>query len=410
MKMSALKFRITIFFLLLNMICFSQQPQKPFPQHVKYFAGTILPDHVTRQQLDDSTRKFYSLWKERYVNDDAGKDQNYIWVEGSVGNKICVSEGQGYGMIIVALMAGYDSSAQKTFDNLFHYFKAHPSSKSFYLMAWAQNSKFKNIDGSSATDGDIDIAYSLLLANKQWGSTGEINYLEEAKKMITAIYQQEINPISFSILLSNQIEADSKDYFDTRTSDFMPAHFRSFSKNYSDQNWIKVIDKNYALFNFMQNKYSKGIGLVPDFIQHVNQHPIPAKANYLESKFDGLYNYNACRVPWRIATDYIIYGDSRSKKIIDRINAWIRETTSNIPDNISAGYSLSGEDIRGRNFEAMSFIGSFAVAAMVDARNQKWLNKLWDYIFSFDLDQYDYYDNSIKMFELIILSGNYWVP
>ena len=58
----------------------------------------------------------------------------------------------------------------------------------------------------------------------------------------------------------------------------------------------------------------------------------------------------------------------------------------------------------------MSFIASFAVAAMVDTKNQAWLNKLWDYIVSFDIDQFDYYDNSIKMFNLIILSGNYWVP
>lgn len=398
------------FLFCLNSMVFAQPCKKPFPQHVKYFEGTILPNHITQQQLDDSTRKFYKSWKARYVNDDAGKNQNYIWVEGSVGQKVCVSEGQGYGMIIVALMAGYDSAAQTTYDKLFNYFKAHPSTKSACLMAWAQTKSFKDVDGSSATDGDMDIAYSLLLANKQWGSTGKINYLSVAGKMIAAIYEQEINPVTFSILLSNDVQRGSKDFFDTRSSDFMPAHFRSFNTASNDSNWLSIINKNYALFNFMQKKYSNGIGLVPDFIQHINKVPMPAKANYLESRYDGLYNYNACRVPWRIATDYLVHGDIRSKKLIDRINFWIRQTTNNIPDNISAGYTLAGDDIHGRNFEAMSFIGSFAVSAMVDARNQKWLNKMWDYIFSFDLDQYDYYDNSIKMFELIILSGNYWVP
>jgi hypothetical protein len=130
----------------------------------------------------------------------------------------------------------------------------------------------------------------------------------------------------------------------------------------------------------------------------------------MESRYDGAYNYNACRVPWRIATDYILTGDSRSKIFAERINYWIRLTTENIPDNISAGYTLGGDDLRGRNFEAMSFISSFAVSAMVSAENQEWLNKLWSYILSFDLDQFDYYDNSIKMIELIIISGNYWSP
>ena len=401
---------LLIYFIFFGNYSFCQQIIKPFPQHVKYFGGVILPNHVTQLQKDDSVRTFYTAWKQRYVNDDAKKGQYYIWVEGSVGNKICVSEGQGYGMIIVALMAGFDTTAQKTYDGLYNYYKAHSSSNSPHLMAWAQTKSFKDADRSSATDGDMDIAYSLLLANAQWGSYGIINYLQQAQSIMMAILQQEINPVSFSILLSNVIEPESKDYFDMRTSDFMPAHFKAFGKISTDSNWIKVIAANYKLFNFMQNKYSKEAGLVPDFIQHINTKPIPAKPNYLESRYDGHYNYNACRVPWRIATDYIVNGDKRSKQFADKINKWIRSTTRNIPDNLSAGYTLDGNDIKGRYFEAMSFIGSFAVAAMVDAKNQTWLNKLWDYIFSFNLNQYDYYDNSIKMFQLIILSGNYWVP
>ena len=66
--------------------------------------------------------------------------------------------------------------------------------------------------------------------------------------------------------------------------------------------------------------------------------------------------------------------------------------------------------MKGRYFEAMSFISSFAVAAMVDSKNQIWLNKLWDYIVGFDIDQFDYYDNTIKMLVMIELSGNYWKP
>jgi endoglucanase len=308
------------------------------------------------------------------------------------------------------LMAGYDTTAQKTYDGLYRYYKNHPSSKSALLMAWAQTAGFKDADGSSATDGDIDIAYSLLVANAQWGSKGDIDYLRAAKSMILAIKQQEINQVTFSVLLSNAVEPDSKDYFDMRSSDFMPAHFRSFANVTKDSVWGKVIDANYTLFDFMQNKYSADAGIFPDFIQHINNKPAPAIPNYLESKYDGSYNYNACRVPWRIATDFIIYGDKRSKAITQKINNWIKETTQSNPDNISAGYTLGGDDLKTRSFEAMSFIGPFAVAAMVDLKNQNWLNQLWDYITGFNLNQYDYYDNTIKMIDLIILSGNYWAP
>ena len=48
------------------------------------------------------------------------------------------------------------------------------------------------------------------------------------------------------------------------------------------------------------------------------------------------------------------------------------------------------------------------VAATIDKNNQQWLNKLWDYLVGFKLKDYDYYDNSIKMLNMIQVSGNYW--
>ncbi|MGH2647273.1 MAG: glycosyl hydrolase family 8 [Ginsengibacter sp.] len=395
---------------MINTASYSQPVLKPFPQHVKYNNGVINPSNASPRQMDDSVCSFYKKWKGRYVRNAATPGQYYIWVENTVDDNECVSEGQGYGMMITALMAGYDKEAQKIYNGLYRYFKAHPSKNNPYLMAWAQTKSFKDVDGTSASDGDIDIAYSLLVANAQWGSSGNINYLKEAQLMIAAIKKQEINPETFSVLLSNAVEPDSKDYYDTRSSDFMPAHFKAFGKATKDNFWNKVVDKNYTLFKFLQNEYSPDAGLVPDFIEHIKRKPGAARPHYLESKYDGAYNYNACRVPWRIATDFLINGDQRSKEFVEKINTWIKETTQNNPDNISAGYTLGGDDIKNRYYEAMSFIASFTVAAMISSQNQDWLNKLWDYVMSFNLDQFDYYGNTIKMISMIILSGNYWAP
>jgi endo-1,4-beta-D-glucanase Y len=340
------------------------------------------------------------------VNPACKPGEYYIWFE-TKGNKQCVSEGQGYGMIITVLMAGADQGAKPIYDGLFNFYKDHRNNHK-YLMAWAQDKNCKSIDPSSATDGDMDIAYSLLLANKQWGSKGTINYLKAAQNMIGAIMKYEINPKTYSIILSDAVEHDSRDYFDTRSSDFMPDHFKAFEKVTSDERWKKVTDDSYSLFRHMEETYSPDAGLVPDFIVDINKKAKPAKPHFLESKYDGYYNYNACRVPWRIATDYLLTGDPRAKAINDKINRWIRETTKGNPDNISAGYTLEGNDIRGRYFEALSFIGPFAVSAMVDQKDQQWLNSVWDYLVHFKLKDYDYYDNSIKLLDMIVLSGNYW--
>lgn len=383
------------------------QVLKPFPQHVSYFSGAVKPSHIPQTRLDNAVRDFYTQWKKRFIKSVPGKPESYVWFEGT-GHKQCVSEGQGYGMIIAALMAGYDPSAKDVYDNLFRYYRSHPSYKSKYLMAWAQKTNGRDLDKTSATDGDMDIAYSLLLASRQWGNNGAINYLQEGRAMINAIMQYEINHKSWSVLLSDGVESESKDYFAMRSSDFMPAHFKVFQQVTGDNRWGRVIDAGYRLFTDMQHNYSPDAGLLPDFIVGINKKPRPAGPNFLEDRYDGQYNYNACRAPWRIATDYLLTGDKRSKVITAKINKWIRETTNNNTYNLSAGYTLAGNDIKGRYFEALSFVAPFAVSAMTDGRNQAWLNHLWDYLTAFKLKDYDYYDNSIKLLDMIIISGNYW--
>jgi endoglucanase len=390
--------------------CLSQVAHRPFPQHTAYQPGTIKPNRLTQQETDTQVLDFYKGWKKQYIHPAAEANQEYVFFEEEGSKLKCVSEGQGYGMIIVALMAGADPLAQTTFNHLFNYVRAHPSNAGTVLMAWSQLRNNKNRVATSATDGDLDIAYALLLADTQWGSDGEYNYFEAGCNMINAIMQEEINRDSYSMLISDAVKPDSKDYFDTRSSDFMPLHCKSFERATGDLQWKKVVDRNYTLFSYMQESFSQDAGLIPDFIIDINRHAKPAKPGYLESRYDGCYNYNACRIPLRIATDYLFTGDIRSREMIRKINRWIRETTSGKPDNISAGYRLTGDDIKTRKFEALSFIGPFAVAAMIDDSNQQWLNDIWDYLTAFRLQDFDYYDNSIKMLCMLVASGNYWIP
>ncbi len=428
-------------------------PNRPFPQHTTYKGAAMLPSHLSREALDDTVRSFYMRWKDHYILPGCTEGEKYVWFEGTQGKNICVSEGQGYGMMIVALMAGFDSTSQETYDCLYRYYKSHPSTSSPSLMAWMQTRYCRSIDGGTATDGDMDIAYSLLLADAQWGRHSNIPYRQKAMEIIAAIHREEINPITYIVMEANGETPRSKDYYDMRSSDFMPDHIRAFRQATGDSTWDSVLNNNYRVFHYLQDTYSPEAGLVPDFIRHIRLRPgqgfagpaigpgpgagpalattkgdgsditdntfeeemsaTPAQPNYLESKYDGVYNFNACRVPWRIATDYLVSGDKRAADFLSRVNPWIHTTTKGNPDNISAGYSLAGEDLPHRYYEALCFICPFAVAAMANPGNpdnQQWLNKLWDYIVRFKMKDFDYYDNTIKMIDLIILSGNYWAP
>ena len=47
---------------------------------------------------------------------------------------------------------------------------------------------------------------------------------------------------------------------------------------------------------------------------------------------------------------------------------------------------------------------------MVNATNQVWLNKLWTNVVNQSVSSGQYYDNTIKMICLIVMSGNWWTP
>jgi len=100
------------------------RPKRPFPQHVDYAPGTIKPDHLSQARLDDDVRALYDAWKSRYLV-QAGCEPDghprYRVRMGRGAQDATVSEGQGYGMVLAAYMAGYDKKARVLFDGLWEF-------------------------------------------------------------------------------------------------------------------------------------------------------------------------------------------------------------------------------------------------------------------------------------------------
>lgn len=390
-----------------------KEPVKVFPQHTAYTSGTIKPSHVTQDQMDKTVSKLYDEWKSKYLKlNPYNSDQYYVWYSDGdwfTDNEITVSEAHGYGMMILALMAGHDPEAKVCFDGMYRYFRAHPSKMNEDLMAWQQadkNRKIVDINGvDSATDGDMDIAYALLLADKQWGSNGDINYLAEAKKVINAIMESDVNKSEWILKLGDWASDDSPS---TRPSDFMLQHLKAFEKATGDSNWNKVIDNTYGIIQSIFKEYSPNTGLLPDFVIKKDGKFMPTPPEFLESDNDGFYYYNSCRTPWRIATDYLMTGDTRAKTQLDKLNEWIRTKTGNEPENITAGYKLDGTSIE--DYEDLSFSAPFMVSAMINKDNQQWLNDLWDYNMKVSTEDDLYFGNCIRLLSTIVVTGNWWSP
>ena len=60
-------------------------PRRPFPRHVAYTDGTIIPNHKTRAQLDDAVEVYYDAWKAAFVRQGCGAGRYYISLDGRPG-------------------------------------------------------------------------------------------------------------------------------------------------------------------------------------------------------------------------------------------------------------------------------------------------------------------------------------
>lgn len=376
-----------------------------------YAAGTIRPNHVGQAAQDQAVRDFYDAWKARYLKQVCGTGR-WVVLAGAGGGNLTVSEAHGYGMMLTALMAGHDPEARQIFDGMVTYFREHPTASHSNLMSWNQSNGCADVQGNdSASDGDLDIAYALLLADRQWGSCGAIDYGGLALDVLVDIEAGELDASKRYVLLGDWVTPSSGAFYDaTRSSDFMPDHLRSFQAATLNPAWSDVADQTYQIFDALQASHSPATGLLPDFIAGPLGVPAPVAPNFLEGAHDGDYDYNACRDPWRLGTDFVVAGDARARTILQRINTWVRGATGDDPAQIDSGYQLDGSLSPGADYRSMAFVAPLGVGAMVDAGHQDWLNDVWDLVVQTPIDAEGYYENTLKLLGMIVMSGNWWAP
>ncbi|MFF8275988.1 glycosyl hydrolase family 8 [Streptomyces lateritius] len=382
-------------------------PAVPFGSHLKPYASGMLKPSGTQTTIDQKTVDHYKTWKAAFVRQNCGN--GWYQVISPDADHPYVAEAQGYGMVIAATMAGADPDAKKIFDGLVKWKIDHPSAINPNLLAAEQDVTCKSVNGGdAATDGDLDVAYGLLLADKQWGSAGTYNYKDLAVKHINAIKQDEVNPATNLLKLGDWSGSGDQYYYISRTSDWMIDHFRAFRTATGDAAWDTIRTAHQNQIAGLQSAYAPGTGLLPDFVVNTNTTPKPAPGQVLEDPNDGAFWWNACRTPWRIADDAVTSGDAKSLAAARKLNGWIKTKTGGDPNKIAIGYQLNGTQISAGSEAA--FFAPFAVAAMTDAGSQAWLDALWNKMLATPVDTSSYFSASIQLQVMITASGNHWVP
>ncbi|MER5963364.1 glycosyl hydrolase family 8 [Streptomyces sp. NPDC002057] len=379
----------------------------PFGSHLKPYAAGILKPSGSRAANDQKVVDYYNRWKSAFVRQNCGN--GWYQIISPDADHPYVAEAQGYGMVVTATMAGADPDAKKIFDGLVKWKIDHPSSINPNLLAAEQDTACRSVNGGDgATDGDMDVAYGLLLADKQWGSSGTYDYKDLALKHIAAIKKDELNPTTKLLKLGDWTGSGDQYYWISRTSDWMVDHFRAFRTASGDTTWDAVRTAHQTQISRLQSTYASGTGLLPDFVVDTNTTPRPAPGQVLEDPNDGAYWWNACRTPWRIADDAVTSGDATSLAAARKLNSWIKTKTGGDPNKIAIGYRLNGTQISAGSEAA--YFAPFAVAAMTDPGSQAWLDALWNKMLATPIDTGSYFSASIQLQVMITASGNHWVP
>ncbi|KAL0041273.1 hypothetical protein WJX77_010658 [Trebouxia sp. C0004] len=258
-----------------------------------------------------------------------------------------VSEASGYGLLASVL-----ANRRIDFDKFLIYYNEQENDQG--LSCWQQvlrnNKIFTDPDPSnngcgSATDGDLDAAYAVLLAGQKWHDP---LYTERGIKLCAAIWKWSITAETRVTNLGDWCkdkdgkEAD-KFYWVSRPSDYMLTHFQLFSEvdTQRSKQWISVIEASVQVLQ-QQLALHPETGLLADFLVYNKSEKRfkPSKGKILERDSDGDFGYNACRVPWRLA---IWYKQTHDQRLLPLLQAQQRFFEGQEP--ISAGYRLNGQPL-----------------------------------------------------------------
>ena len=348
----------------------------PYPQNRTYPFGSKPAPFGANAAADAATiLGKYNTWKSSHVV-SAGAGMLRVQRDAADGNDT-VSEGISYGMILAVYF-----NDQTTYDQLWAYKQS--KNDGFGLMNWQISSGGGVIGANSAADADQDIAYSLYLANQQWGSGGTLNYKSLADAEMLKIIAYDLD--------TNRIKPGDSFNSCRYPSYFFPNEYRIYAKEKpADASTWSAVRTN--CYNTQVAASNNTTGLVPEQCSDTG-----GPAGCTPSNPNSYY-YNSARVPLRLAIDYCYYGDPTAASELSLLNGFFGPIN---PGSVMDCYNLNGSTCGSYNSGA--FVGPAGAGLMRTggANLQTYYNALmadgsWPG---------RYFDGALAIWSLLLMSGN----
>ncbi len=396
----------------------------PFPQN-RQLSGCVYPTGYDNNDVMAA----YSQWKTDLVTSNgAGGFQRVqrtasdgLGQNGATPANSTVSEGIGYGMLIAVYMG--DPTSHTLFDNLWKYEQLHLDGNG--LMNWSidatgnttKGSDGTTVGGGAATDADEDMAFALVMADKQWGGMGTLSksYSAYALSQIQTIWNHEV--YNSNLAGPGDSWGPTNLFSDINISYFAPAYYRVFQALDSSHaaGWQAVTQTVYDTIDLaLTGNGNASNGLVPAWCSTTTSSCASSGAG----PFD--YQYDSCRTPFRVGVDWCWNGsrDSGAATAINpsRAQSYVAKTSSFFggvgASNIVDGYNLDGTVASGAHTTAQgqsaAFVGPAGVGAMNNASYQALLDAAYGRVKTRQLTIGGaYYDESWTVMSLLMMTGNF---
>ena len=194
-------------------------------------------------------------------------------------------------------------------------------------------------------------------------------------------------------------------------SDFMPDHFRSFAAATGHAG----VDRACSIAptrssTASRRRYSPTTGLLPDFVVDPLGTPAPVAGELPRGRQRRRLRLQ--RLPRPVASRHRLPGlrrRARQDRGAAHRRRWIRAATGGDPANIRSGYQLNGTLSPAPTISRWRSSRRSASARWSTPPTRAWLNAIWDLVVAHaDLDAEGYYENTLKLLSMIVMSGNWW--
>lgn len=248
---------------------------------------------------------------------------------------VTTSEGQSYALLRAAWMKD-----PKSFAEIWKWTQQHLQ-LSNHLFAWKlQEKNGKDIrEDSTASDADEDIALALVFAGKQFNNQ---SYLDEAKKIISSIWENEVQARNGLPILVAGNWGKNSPTATINPSYLSPAWYKIFATIDTTHPWNDLATSSYSLLSTcMQAPLDKttSVNLPPDWCGIDPQNVIVASP--MGDKNSSNFSYDAFRTVWRLTLDYQWFNSQDAKNILNSIS--FLKDKWNQDKKLASGYTHDGQ-------------------------------------------------------------------